>query len=93
VALHLTCTGPLAAGTLAFGVTGGRDDAGQGEFHYGQDTNQESHSEGVWGERVGYCQYESPDAVEVDLSDEAHQKRRDAAASPAAGYYLIARYD
>jgi hypothetical protein len=91
-ALHLTCTGPLAAGTLAFGVVGDRKGSGPGKVHWGQDSHQEPHEEGVWGEQVGYCQYEGPDAVVVDLGDEAHRARA-SSVGEGADYYLIARYD
>lgn len=93
VALHLTCTGPLAAGILAFGVTGTEDAGGPGTFLQGQDTQQEPHRTGVFGLQVGYCQYESPDAVEVDLEEGAHASHVAKVGVPEARYYLIARYD
>jgi hypothetical protein len=95
VALYLTCVGPLAAATLGFGIIGGEDDEGPGEYMYGQDMEQQPHEEGVWGVRVGYVQFESPDSEEVDLSDEAHAARVAELGEHAAraGYYVMARYD
>lgn len=93
VALHLTCVGPLAAATLAFGVVGKEEGGGPGEFMYGQDMGQEPHEEGIWGLQVAYVQYESPESEEIDLSDEAHAQRVEKLGVDGAAYYLIGRYD
>ena len=92
--LQLVCVGPLAAATLAFGVEGGEEDEGMpGEYHTGQDMSQERFQSGVWGVRVGYTQYESPEVEAVDLSDEAHAKRVAEVGRDNAAYFLIAQYD
>jgi len=93
VALHFTCVGPLAAATLAFGVLGTEDGSGPGEYLVGQDMEQERHAEGVWGRRVAYVQYESPESEEVDLSDAAHEERAKELGVPEARYFILARYD
>lgn len=77
------------------------DDADQDEeesadgckLHYGQNMEQEPHEQGVWGVRVAYVQYESPESEPLDMSDEAHQKRVELCNDPAAHYYIFARYD
>lgn len=93
IRLHLTCVGPLAAATLAFGIPGTEDSEGPGEYMYGQDMGQEPHEEGIWGVNVAYVQYESPESEEVDMSDSAHAERMEKLGVDNGGYYLIARYD
>ncbi|APR86176.1 Hypothetical protein A7982_11525 [Minicystis rosea] len=92
--IQLVCVGPLAAATLAFGIEGSEDDEGKpGTYFTGQDMSQDRFATGVWGVRVGYTQYESPEVEEVDLSDEAHQKRVAELGQDNPAYFLIAQYD
>lgn len=92
--LWLVCVGPLAAATLAFGVEGGEEDEDMpGEFLRGQDMDQEPFDTGVWGLRVEYVQYEGPEAVRVDLSDEAHAANVAELGRSDGGYFIISRYD
>lgn len=94
ISLHLVCVGPLSAAKLVYGVPGTEGDEGKpGEYHRGQDMEQEPHESGVWGTRVAYCQYEGPEVEAVDLSDEAHQANEKELGAEGAGYYLIAQYD
>lgn len=87
VEMFLVPVGPLAAAKIVFGKEGAEEDAGQGEYFWGQDMSQEPHHTGVWGVRV--CSGEDP--VEIDLSESAHQAR--VAAHPDGNYFVIARYD
>jgi hypothetical protein len=94
IELSLVCVGPLAAATLAFGIEGKAEDAGQpGTFHRGQDMEQESFATGVWGLRVAYAQYEGPEIEAVDLSDEAHALRVKELGRDDGAYFLVAQYD
>jgi hypothetical protein len=93
IALFFTCVGPLAAATLAIGVLGTEGGEGPGQYMHGQDMEQEPHEEGVWGERVAYVQYESPESEEVDLSPATHEERVKELGASDARYFIIARYD
>ncbi|WP_170229720.1 hypothetical protein [Polyangium fumosum] len=93
VSMHFTCVGPLAAATLAFGVLGTEDGAGPGEYMHGVDMEQMAHEEGVWGLKVTYVQYESPESEEVDLGEAAHAERVKELGDENARYFILARYD
>jgi hypothetical protein len=93
VSMYFTCVGPLSAATLAFGVLGIEDAAGPGEYLRGVDMEQMAHEEGVWGRRVAYVQYESPESEEVDLGEEAHAERLKELGASDARYFILARYD
>lgn len=94
VDLWLACVGPLAAATLVFGVEGDEDASGMpGKYHGGQNMDQEPFDTGVWGLRVTYVQYESPEVERVDLSDKAHARRVEKLGRDDGRYFLVARYD
>ncbi|MDC3962132.1 hypothetical protein [Polyangium jinanense] len=93
VSMYFTCVGPLTAATLAFGVLGTEDGEGPGKYMRGVNMEQEAHEEGVWGLKVTYVQYESPESEEVDLGDAAHDERVRELGVEHARYFIIARYD
>lgn len=93
VSMYFTCVGPLTAATLAFGMLGTEDGEGPGEYMRGVDMEQMPHEEGVWGLKVAYVQYESPESEEVDLGDAAHAERAGELGVPDARYFILARYD
>jgi|GEM_PF-5128845 len=93
IGLHFTCVGPLAAATLAFGVSGNEDGEGPGEYLHGQDMEQEPHTTGVWGKKIAYVQYEGPESEPLDLTDTAHKAHIEELGNSDAQYYIIARYD
>lgn len=93
--VFLCNTGPLATGTLVFGIAGTREEAdlSGGEYVWGHDMEKLPHETGVIGEVIASVEY---DAVgKVDFSVEADElRRRDAipyADEPV--YFLIAQYD
>jgi hypothetical protein len=91
VGVQLICVGPLSQANLVFGVTGGEEDAGEGEYIGGRNMSQDKHDSGVWGLPVASCEYESAGSTSVDFSEGAHQERL--ASCPKGQYFLIARYD
>jgi len=93
VTMYFTCVGPLAAATLAFGVLGTEDGEGPGKYMRGVDMEQMAHEEGVWGQKVVYVQYESPESEEVDLGEAAHAERVKELGDENARYFILARYD
>ncbi|MRG96165.1 hypothetical protein [Polyangium spumosum] len=93
VRMHFVCVGPLAAATLAFGVLGTEDAPGPGKYMRGVDMEQMPHTEGVWGLRVAYVQYEGPESEEVDLGEGAHAERVKELGAADARYFILARYD
>lgn len=93
--IFLCSTGPLATGTLVFGIAGTRDEAELtgGEYVWGHDMQKLPHESGIIGEVVASVELDEVEAV--DFSPQTDRIRRDAtvpyADSPV--YFLVAQYD
>ena len=93
--VFLCSTGPLATGTLVFGVAGTREEAEMvgGEYVWGHDMQKLAHEQGLIGEVIASVGLD--EVEQVDFSVGADQRRRQNAVPypDEPVYFLVAQYD
>ncbi len=93
--VFLCSTGPLATGTLVFGVAGTRDEAELtgGEYVWGHDMQKLPHETGIIGEVIASVELDEVEAVDFSMSADARRRQASVPYADEPVYFLVAQYD